>query len=139
MQPLETAKLKVFILALSRLEAPLPETVQNQINTINIPADIGKLRAIAESDPLFAASYKQVSDSFNKITRIRSKGLADVPESINNSSNIEIDNSSREIEAELVEFEQKVDNNKLAAIAMQICQAVNPVKMAKDIIKTIRS
>lgn len=139
MQPLEAAELKAFIVALSQLDAPLPEAVQSQINAINIPADIAKLDTIAKGYPPLATFYKQAWEYLDGVTTTRSKGVDVVPASVANSLNTEIDNSSREIEDALVEFEQKVDNNKLAIMAIQILQALNPVKMAKDIITNIRS
>ncbi|WP_144051285.1 hypothetical protein [Calothrix sp. PCC 7507] len=137
MQPIEASELKAFILGLYQLDAPLPDDIQAQLKTIKIPADIGKLDAIAHSYPPLAKSYKQVWDALSAIAQTRSKGIDSIPELVSNPLNTEIDNSSREVEEALVEFDQQVDHNKLTEIARQIVQALNPVKTARDIIQTI--
>ncbi len=137
MQPIEVSELKAFILALYDLDAPLPDTVQAQINTINIPDDIGKLDAIANSYPPLATSYKQVRKSLDAIAAIRSKGIDSLPQPLGDSQGTEIDNSSRKVKDALIVFDQKVDSNQLADISPQIFQALNSVKTARDIIQTI--
>jgi hypothetical protein len=137
MQPIEASELKAFILGLYQLDAPLPDDIQARLKTINIPRDIGKLDAIANSYPPLAKSYKQVGDALNAIAQTRSKGIDSIPESLPNPLNTEIDNSSREVEQALVEFDQKVDHNKLTEISHQIVQALNPVETARDIIQAI--
>ncbi len=137
MQPIEVSFLKAFILALYHLDAPLPDAVQAQINTINIPDDIRELDAIAKKHTPLATSYEQVWKSLNAIASIRSKGIDSLPQPLPNSLDTEIDNSSRKVEDALIVFDQKVDSNQLADISRQIFQALNSVKTARDIIQTI--
>ncbi|ALF54286.1 hypothetical protein ACX27_17860 [Nostoc piscinale CENA21] len=139
MQPLEASELKAFIFALSRLDSPLPSHIQAQLQTINIPDDIDQLYAIAISHPSLKAAYERVYDNIDAIAQFRSKGVESLPQYKPDSTNTEIDNASREIEEQLVKFDQKVDQNKLAILAKQIFQALNPVKTAKKVINTILS
>ncbi|MDZ7956911.1 MAG: hypothetical protein RMY34_03220 [Aulosira sp. DedQUE10] len=139
MQPLEASELKAFILALSQLDAPLPDNVQAKVNTITIPGDISKLNAIATTYPPLATAYDRVWEHLDAIAKVRSKGVDSTPEYVPQSLNTEIDNSSRDVEAALVKLEQKVDHNKLAALSSQIFQALNSVKTAKDVIQTLLS
>lgn len=139
MQPIEVSELKAFILALSQLDAPLPNDVQAKVNTIKIPGDISKLYAIATSYPPLATAYNQVWDNLDAIAKVRSKGIDSIPEYVPEPLNTEIDNSSIEVAAALVQLDKKVDRNKLAILSNQIFQALNSVKTAKDVISTILS
>jgi hypothetical protein len=139
MQPIEASELKAFILALSQLDAPLPDHVQAKVNTITIPGDISKLYAIATSYPPLATAYDQVWEHLDAIAKVRSKGLGSTPEYSPEPLNTEIDNSSIKVEAALVKLDQKVDHNKLAVLSSQILQALNSVKTAKDVIQTLFS
>jgi hypothetical protein len=139
MQPLEASELKAFILALSQLNAPLPDNVQAKVHKIKIPGDIDKLNAIASSYPPLATAYDRIWDNLDAIAKVRSKGVDSTPEYVPPSLNTEIDNSSREVEAALVKLDQEVDHNKLAVLSQQILQAVNSVKTAKDVIQTLLS
>ncbi|MBD2504227.1 hypothetical protein [Anabaena azotica] len=140
MQPIEASVLKAFIFAIYQLDTPLPDTIQEQIREINLPQDISKLKSIANSYPPLAASYKQVRERINTMSKYRSKGKKNLPEYEPEPENTEIENVSREIEDELVKFEQEVDDtNKLVVLSRQIFQALNPVKAAKDVIKKILS
>ena len=137
MQPIEASVLKAFIFAIYQLDTPLPDTVQEQIREINLPQDISKLKSIADSYPPLAASYKQVRERINTMSKYRSKGGKDLPKYEPEPENTEIENVAREIEDELVKFDQEVDPNKLLLLSRQILQALNPVKAAKDVIQTI--
>ncbi|WP_238360995.1 hypothetical protein [Iningainema tapete] len=137
MHPLEASELKAFILALSRLKAPLPADVQARVNQINIPADIGKLYDVAMSYPPLAKSYEQVCEYLDTIIKQRSKGVDFLPEPEPEEFNTEIDNSAVEIIQVLVEFDKKFDNNKLTEIARKITKALNSVSSARDVIQTI--
>lgn len=139
MQPIAASELKAFIFALYQLDSPLPDDIQAQLQTINIPGDIDQLYAIAISHPPLKAAYARVYDNIDAIAKFRSKGVENLPQYQSDSINTEIDNASREIEDRLVKFDQKVDQNKLAVIAQQIFQALNPVKTAKEVIHTILS
>ena len=132
-KPLEALEIKAFILGLSRLDAPLPENVRMQVNQINIPVDINKLYDIAKSYPPLSASYSKILDCFDALAKVRSKGLASIPKPEAEELNTETDNSATEIVQELVEFEDKFDNNKLIEIASKVLQAVNPVQAAKNV------
>lgn len=131
--PLEALELKAFILGLSRLDKPLPENLTARVNQINIPGDINKLYDIAQSYPPLSASYNQILENSDAIAKVRSKGLASIPKPQPEAENTEIDNSATVIVQELVEFESKVDNNKLIEIARQVLKAVNPVRAAKNV------
>ncbi len=139
MQPIAAAELKAFILALYQLDSPLPAHIQVKLKTINIPEDINQLYAIAISHPPLEAAYARVYDNVDAIAKFRSKGIESLPQYKPDSINTEIDNASREIEDQLVKFDQEVNQNKLAVIAQQIFQALNPVKTAKEVIHTILS
>ncbi|MEO1378660.1 MAG: hypothetical protein AAFW70_31260, partial [Cyanobacteria bacterium J06635_10] len=56
-----------------------------------------------------------------------------IPQFKPEEENTEIDNSVTEYIPELVEFESKVDNNKLIEIARKVLKAVNPVQAAKNV------
>lgn len=131
MQPLEAFTLKAFLVALSQLDAPLPDEVQARVNQIRIPADIGKLDAIARNYPPLAQPYKEVRQHLRAIAKERSKGREALPEPEPEELNTEIDNSTREIGEVLVEFDKKVDDNKLTVIARNVFNALNPVQSAK--------
>ncbi|ABA23113.1 hypothetical protein Ava_3506 [Trichormus variabilis ATCC 29413] len=139
MKPLEVSELKAFIFALYQLDSPLPSHIQAQLQTINIPGDIEQLYAIAISHPPLKAAYDQIYDNIDAIAQLRSKGVESLPQYKPDSTNTEIDNASREIEEQLVKFDRKVDQNKLAVIAQQVFQALNPIKTAKEVINTIFS
>ena len=139
MQPLEASELKAFILALSLLDAPLPDNVQAKVNKITIPQDLNKLYAIACLHPPFATAYEQVWEHLDAIAKVRSKGIDSIPEYVPESLNTEIDNSSIDIEAALVKLEQESDRNKLVVLYSQILRSLNSVKTAKDVIQTILS
>jgi hypothetical protein len=143
MQPIEASVLKAFIFAIYQLDTPLPDTVQEQIREINLPQDItqdiSKLKSIANSYPPLAASYKQVRERINAMSKYRSKGIESLPKYEPEPENTEIENVSREIEDELAKFDQEVDTNKLLLLSLQILQALNSVKAAKDVIQTILS
>lgn len=132
-KPLEALELKAFILGLSQLDPPLPENVKMQVNQINIPVDIYKLYDIANSYPPLSASYTKILDSSDAIAKYRTKGLDSIPQFKPEEDNTEIDNSVTENVPELVEFDSKVDNNKLIEIARKVLKAVNPVQAAKNI------
>lgn len=137
MQPIETSVLKAFIFAIYKLDTPLPDTVQEQIREINLPQDISKLKSIADSYPPLAASYKQVREQINAMSKFRGKGIESLPKYEPEPENTELENVSIEIEDELIKFDQKVDSNNLLFLSPQIFQALNPVKAAKDVIKKI--
>lgn len=132
-KPLEALELKAFIFGLSQLDAPLPESVRMRVNQINIPVDINQLNDIAKSYPPLSASYSKILDCSDAIAKVRSKGLASIPKPEPEELNTEIDNSATEIVQELVEFEDKFDNNKLIEIARKILKAINPVQAAKNV------
>ncbi|BAY22720.1 hypothetical protein NIES2100_24830 [Calothrix sp. NIES-2100] len=139
MQPIEASELKAFILALSQLDAPLPDHVQAKVNTIKIPGDISNLNKIVTSYPPLATAYDQAWEHLDAIAQLRSKGIESKPKYCPEPINTEIDNSARDIKAELVMLEEKVNHNQLAALSKQIVQALNSVKTAKDVIQTILS
>ncbi len=141
MNPTQVSEVKAFLFALYQLDSPLPESVQSEINqiNINISTDINKLYGIASSYPPLAKLYEQVIDFFDTRAEIRNKGIDDIPEYKPDLFNTETENVSSEIEPKLVEFDQKVDNNRLTKIMAQVTQALNSVKTAKDVIKTILS
>ncbi len=72
-------------------------------------------------------------DCFDAIAKYRTKGLDSIPQFKPEEDNTEIDNSVTENVPELVEFDSKVDNNKLIEIARKVLKAVNPVQAAKNI------
>jgi hypothetical protein len=139
--PTQVSEVKAFLFALYQLDSPLPESVQGEINqiNINISYDIDKLYNIANSHPPLAKLYEQVLDILDTRAEVRSKGIDDIPEYKPEPFNTEIENVSRAIELALVEFDQKVDNNKLIQIMAQLTKALNSVKTAKDVIQTILS
>ncbi len=139
MQPIQASDLKAFLLALSQLDAPLPDDVQAEVNTITIPEDIRKLDAIASSYPPLATAYNQVWDNLDAIAKVRSKGVDSIPEYSPESLNTEIDNSSINVEAALAKLDQKADDNTLAKLSSEIFQALNSVKTAKEVIQTFLS
>jgi hypothetical protein len=141
MNPTQVSEVKAFLFALYQLDSPLPESVQSEINqiNINISYDINKLCSIASSYPPLKQLYEQVLDFLDTKAETRSKGIDDIPEYKPESFNTEIENVSSEIEPALVEFDKKVDNNKLIKIMAQVTQALNPVKTAKDVIQKILS
>lgn len=136
MTPLETFTLKAFLVALSQLDAPLPAEVQTQVKQIRIPEDIDKLDAIARDYPPLAESYNKVRKALRAIAKEHNKGNDFLPDPEPEESNIEIDNSTREIGEPLLEFDKQVDD-KLTEIARKIIKAPNPVQSAKDIIMSI--
>ncbi|MDF5727799.1 MAG: hypothetical protein PUP92_07110 [Rhizonema sp. PD38] len=111
--------------------------MQILVNQTDIPADIGKLYDIAISYPPLAESYKQVQELLDGMAEYRSKGVDTIPQFEPEKRNTEIENVSVEIKPALVEFEKKIDHNKLTEFARQITKARNSVQSAKDIIKTI--
>lgn len=141
MKPTQVSEVKAFLFALYQLDSPLPESVQSEINqiNINISTDINKLDSIARSYSPLAKLYKPVLDFFDSRAETRNKGVDDIPEYKPEPFNTETENVSRAIEPKLVEFDQKVDNNRLTKIMAQVTQALNSVKTAKDVIKTILS
>lgn len=142
MKPTQVSEVKAFLFALYQLDdSPLPESVQSEINQIdiNISTDINKLYSIASSHPPLAEFYEQVLDVLDTRAETRNKGVDEIPEYKPEQSNTETENFSSVIEPTLLEFEQKVDNNKLTKIMAQVTQALDPVKTAKDIIQTILS
>jgi hypothetical protein len=126
MQPIEASELKAFFFALCQLDAPLPEAVQAQVNTIKIPADIGKLYDIAMSYPPLATPYENALESLDAITKIRSKGP--LPAKINQAA----EQQSTEINNILVAIDEQVDDEELTQIATQTLQAADSVSAAKD-------
>ncbi|MGD1912711.1 MAG: hypothetical protein ACFB2X_18250 [Rivularia sp. (in: cyanobacteria)] len=132
-KPLEALELKAFILGLSQLDATIPENIRMQVNQINIPVDIYKLYDIANSYPPLSASYTKILNCSHAIAKYRSKGLDSIPQFKPEEENTEIDNFVTEYMSELVEFESKVDNNKLIEIARKVLKAVNPVQAAKNV------
>lgn len=143
MKPTQVSEVKAFLFALYQLQldSPLPESVQSQINqiNINISTDIDKLCSIASSYSPLAEFYEQVLDVLDTRAETRNKGVDEIPEYEPEPFNTETENGSSEIEPTLLEFEQKVDNNKLTKIMAQVTQALDPVKTAKDVIKKILS
>jgi hypothetical protein len=139
MQPIEAFELKAFILSLYQIDSPLPDDIQAQLKTINIPGDIDQLYKIANSYPPLKTVYDQLYENMAGIAKFRSKGVETLPQYVPDAINTEIDNASREIEDELVKFDQEVDQNQLILLSQQIFQALNPVKAAKEVIATILS
>ncbi|WP_242037799.1 hypothetical protein [Tolypothrix sp. FACHB-123] len=137
MQPLEAFELKAFILALSQLDAPLPNTVQAKVNKITVTGDISKLYAIATSYPPLAIAYDQAGEQLSAIAQFRSKGVSSTPEYNPEPLNTEIDNAARDIQAELVILEEKINHNQLADASIQIFNHSNSVQKAKDFFKAI--
>jgi hypothetical protein len=125
MNPIEALELKAFILALYQLDSSLPDTVQAQLNAINIPADIGELHNIAHSYSPLATSYENVWQFLDSISKERSKGP--LPAKINRvaeQQNTEINN--------LIVPIDELDDSKLTEIAQPILKASNSVTVAKD-------
>lgn len=138
MKPTDISELRVFIFALSRLNTPLPDAIQKQINQTNIPADVHRLYDIAMSYPPLASIYKPIQESLDEILEIRNKGIDCIPQPQPENLNAEIENVSADIIPDLVEFEQKVDANKLVEFAKKILtKATNSVAVAKDVLKGI--
>ena len=137
MNPIEASELKTFIFALYQLKTPIPDEVQKLVNQTDVPADIGKLYDIAISYPPLAESYKQVQELLDGMAEYRSKGVDTIPQFEPEERNTEIENVSVEIVPALVEFEKKIDHNKLTEIARQITKARNSVQSAKEIIQTL--
>ena len=67
----------------------------------------------------------------------RSKGVDVIPQPEPDERNTEIENVAVEIVPALVEFEKKIDHNKLTEIARQVTQDQNSVQSAKNIIQTL--
>ncbi|BCL34115.1 hypothetical protein [Nostoc sp. MS1] len=122
MTPIEAFELKVFILSLYQLNSPLPDDIQAKLNTINLPGDIEELAEIAKSYPPLKTTYYQVYDKIAAMSKYRSKGIESSPKYEPEQENTEIENVSREIEDELVKFDQEVDQNKLLLLFRQILQ-----------------
>lgn len=140
MKPTDISELRVFIFALSRLNTPLPDAVQKQINQTNIPSDVHRLYDIAMSYPPLASIYKPIQESLDEISEFRAKGIDCIPQPQPENLNAEIENVSAEIRPDLVEFEQKVDANKLVELAKKILtKATNSVAAAKNVLKDILS
>lgn len=127
MQPLEASELKAFLLALYKLDAPLPDDVQAQINNINIPADIDKLYNIAMSYPPLKTSYEQIHESLDANSKIRSKGP--LPAKINHAA----EQQSTEINNIVVAIDEQIEDEKLTEISQPIFKAADSVSQAKDI------
>ncbi|MFN6569779.1 hypothetical protein [Dendronalium sp. ChiSLP03b] len=126
MKPIEASELKAFIFALYQLDSPLPETVQAQINKINIPADISKLYDIAKSYSPLATSYENVWQSLDAISKQRSKGP--LPAKIDRVA----EQQSTEINNILVAIDEQLDDQSLTEIARPIFQASDSVTVAKN-------
>jgi hypothetical protein len=137
--PTQVSEVKAFLFALYKLDSPLPESVQSEINQINISTDIDKLYNIANSHPPLKELYEQVLDILDTRAEVRSKGIDEIPEYKPEPFNTETENVSRAIEPALVEFDQKVDNNKLIKIMAQVTKALDSAKTAKNVIQTILS
>jgi len=127
MNPIAASELKAFIFALSLLDEPLPDAVQREINTVNLPTDIVKLSAIAQTHPPLAASYHQVQEFLDKNTEVRSKGVDVIADPPSDSSNEEVENTLRTINRELIELDKEN--------CQPILKAANPVQAAKDFIQ----
>lgn len=140
MKPTDISELRVFIFALSRLDTPLPDEIQKQINQTNIPSDVPRLYDIAMNYPPLASIYKPIQESLDEILEIRSKGIDCIPQPQPENLNAEIENVSADIKPYLVNFEQKVDANKLVELAKNILtKATNSVAAAKNVLKDILS
>ncbi|MBH8555627.1 hypothetical protein I8751_25435 [Nostocaceae cyanobacterium CENA357] len=126
MKPIEASELKAFILALYQLDSPLPDTLQAQLNTINLPGDINKLYDIAKSYLPLATSYKNVWQSLNAISKERSKGP--LPAKINQAA----EQQTTEINNILVAIDIQLDDQSLSEIAQPIFKASDSVAVAKD-------
>ena len=138
MKPTEISELRAFIFALSQLDTPLPDEIQQQINQINIPADVPRLYNLAMSYPPLASVYIQIQKFSDEIAEVRSKGVDCIPQPQPENLNPEIDNVSADIVPDLVKFEQKVDRNLLVEVAKKILtKASNSVAAAKDVLRDI--
>jgi len=138
MKPTDISELRVFLFSLYHLKTPLPDEIQQQIDQINIPADVPRLYDIAMSYPPLASIYNQIQEFSDNIAEIRSKGVDCVPQPQPEPQNTEIENISAEIVPDLAKFEQQVDRNKLIEVAKRILtKATDSVAAAKDILRDI--
>ncbi|GET41475.1 hypothetical protein [Microseira wollei] len=80
MKPTDISELRVFLFALYHLNAPLPDEIQQQINQINIPADVPRLYDIAMSYPPLATTYKQILKFSDEIAKFPTQVRDCVPQ-----------------------------------------------------------
>ena len=97
MQPNDIISLRAFLKALSKLDAPLPPDIQNQLNAIakNLetnPTQLPNLDIIAESYEPLDTAYQEELTILTQEAGIRSKGLPPLP--LPKESNQELTNAA---------------------------------------------
>lgn len=97
MQPNDILTLTAFLNALSKLDGPLPEDIQVQLNAIGKtleadPTNIGNLDIIAESYEPLDTAYQEELTHLKQEAGIRNKGLPPLP--LPKESNKELTNSA---------------------------------------------
>lgn len=138
MQPLEAYTLKAFLAALLQLDSPLPDNLQAQVNQIRIPADVGKLHALAVSYSPLDSFYKAARETLWSVAKERGKGF--IPEHEPERFNTETENIVKQssFKEMVVELDEKIDDEKLAEIATEIFAAHSSVQKAAELLKHIQ-
>ena len=131
MKETEAITLKAFLIALTQLDTPLPETQQTRLQEIaeNVVANLGKLDAIAQSYPPLDKLYQEAARPSHDNARERNKaGLPKIDHAAEQQSTetsnaivVKIENMD---EQELI---KNMDEQQLADTAKKVFTSPNPV------------
>lgn len=132
---------KAFIVALVQQTEPLPAAVQSEFNQIGKTFTIIDIARLAELHPPLLAAYEEADGWLVNHSNERSKGLGILPNAeseINNTTNIETDNSASDISdltdlpKILNQIEAKVQPRGFKAFLSKILQAGDSVQASRD-------
>jgi hypothetical protein len=126
-EPSQIITLQAFLLALAKLDPPLPAGMQAQLNQIGSAiaensANIGKLDHLSESHAPLNKFYQEMRSLIQSSEGIRSKAAP--PTGANPSESSTTENSNISV---------KIDEEQLLRIAKQILTAPESVSVAKSL------
>ncbi|WP_293143273.1 MULTISPECIES: hypothetical protein [unclassified Microcoleus] len=134
---------KAFIVALVQQTEPLPAAVQSEFNKIGETLTIRDIERLAELHPPLLVAYEEADTWLANHSGQRNKGLDVLPNAeseINNTTNIETDNSASDISdltnlPEIIDrIEAKVQPRGFKAFLGKILQAADSVQASRDTI-----
>lgn len=126
MTPLQINSLLAFLSALSQLDEPLPDAIQNQLNEIakalsDNPNQLINVDIIAEAYPKLDSLYQREKTALDNAAAQRNKGLP--PEPLPTQPNSEITNLAKDVFSEdnpVVAIQQPERNSILKTIRQRI-------------------
>ncbi|WP_293333347.1 hypothetical protein [Microcoleus sp. CAWBG58] len=134
---------QAFIVAILQQTEPLPAAVQSEFNQTDETCTVTDILRLTKLHPPLLAAYKNNRVWLKKHSSQRSKGLDVLPDAeseINNTTNIETDNSASDISdltnlPEIIDrIEAKVQPRGFKTFLGKILQAKDSVQASRDTI-----